>query len=208
MKKIMDSFRTNRIRVAISLGALMVIVLCVSVRAYAQDNLLVPSPLAPPPMKFIPSFDRSQLSGTQDAKSRLKASILLAETRLLRAEQFTVDQRFIAATTELGVYQAIIEDVLRFLSYQKVDSNKTRDFYKRLEIELREHSTRIESMRRVTPATYAIHVKAIWDFSDSARGQALNAFFNDTVMPERSSESVKASAVEESQSAPGVPKKQ
>lgn len=200
----MVSSCTNRIRAATGLGALLAIVLCVNARVSAQDQLFVPSP-APPPMKFIPNPDRAQISLTQDAKSRLKACILLAETRLLRAEQFTVDQRFISATTELGVYQAIIENVLRFLSQQKADSNKTRDLYKRLEIQLRVHSTRIESMRRVTPATYAVHVKAIWDFADRARAQALNAFFNDTVVPGPSEESEKTSGVENSPAATSTP---
>jgi hypothetical protein len=202
----MDSSGTNRIRVATGLSALLAIVVCVNARVIAQDHVFVPSP-APPPMKFIPSPDRAQIAGTQDAKSRLKASILLAETRLLRAEQFTVEQRFIAATTELGVYQAIIEDALSFLGQQKADSNKTRDLYKRLEIQLRVHATRIESMRRVTPATYAVHVKAIWDFADRARAHALNGFFNDTVLLGRSEESEKTSGFENSPAAPPTPSK-
>jgi hypothetical protein len=203
----MDLDRLNGIRVATSMAALLAILLFANAGVRAQDQLLVPSSSAPPPMKFIPSPDRAQLSVTQDAKSRLKASLLLAETRLLRAEQFTVDLRFISATSELGVYQAIIEDVLRFLGQQKADSNKTRDLFKRLEIQLRIHSTRIEAIRRVTPAVYAIHVEAIWDFSDRARVQALNAFFNDAVMPGRSEESEKKSAAENSQVTPDAPLK-
>lgn len=202
----MDYSGTNRIGIATGLGALLAIVVCVNARAIAQEQLIVPSP-APPPMKFIPSPDRAQISGMQDAKSRLKACILLAETRLLRAEQFTVDQRFISATSELGVYQAIIEDALRFLSQQKADTNKTRDLYKRLEIQLRIHTTRIESMRRVTPVVYAVHVKAIWDFADRARAQALNAFFNDTVVPGRAEESENMSGVETSPAATPTPSK-
>lgn len=190
----MNSLGTNRTRAMIGVGGLLALLVCINVTA--QDRLFVPSPSAPPPMKFIPRNDRAQLAGVQDAKSRLKASMLLAETRLLRAEQFTVDQRFISATTELGVYQALIEDVLRFLGRQKVDSNKTRDLYKRLEIQLREHSTRIESIRRVTPVTYAVHVTAIWEFADKARAQALNGFFNDEVLHGRSEESEKASVVD------------
>ena len=203
----MDSSCTNRIRLATSLGALLAIVLCVNARVHGQDQPFVPSPSAPPPMKFIPGPDRTQLLAVQDAKSRLKASILLAETKLLRAEQLTVDQRFIAATTELGVYQAIIEDVLRFLSQQKTDSNKTRDLYKRLEIQLRVHATRIESMLRVTPAAYAVHVKAIWDFTDSARAQALNGFFNDIVVSGSLDDREKTSGVENAPAASPPPSK-
>ena len=202
----MDCSGSNGIRVATGLGALLAIILCVNARVSAQDRLFVPSP-APPPMKFIPGPDRAQIASTQDAKSRLKASILLAEIRLSRAEQFTVDQRFIAATTELGIYQALIEDVLRFLGQQKADTNKTRDLYKRLEIQLRIHATRIESMRRVTPVAFAVHVKATWDFADKARAQALNGFFNDTVLVGRSEEDENTPSVENSPAAPTTPSK-
>jgi len=205
----MDSSNTHRVRVGASLGALLAVIFCVNAQVLAQDQPVLTSPMAPPPMKFIPSPERIQLSGATDAKSRLKTSILLAETRLSRAEQFTVDQQFVTATTELGVYQAIIEDILRYLSQQKSDSNKTRDLYKRLEIQLRTHSTRIESMRRVTPAVYAVHLSAIWDFADGARARALNGFFNDTVMPSRTDEGAKTSANENSPtSSTSPPKKQ
>lgn len=177
---------------------------CLNVNVWAQDQLVVPSP-APPPMKFMPGPERTQLSSMHDSKTRLKASIALAETRLLRAEQFTVDQRFIAATCELGVYQAIIEDALHFLSLQKADSDKTRDLYKRLEIQLRLHATRIESMRRVTPAAYAVHLKAVWDFSDNARATALNGFFCDTVMQSRSEENEKNKSNEAAPTGPASP---
>lgn len=188
-------------RIVFSFGALLAISFCLNANVRAQDQLVVPSP-APPPMKFMPGLERTQLSNVRDSKARLKTSIGLAETRLLRAEQFTVDQRFVAATVELGVYQAIIEDALRFLDTQKADTNKTRDLYKRLEIQLRLHATRIESIRRVTPAAYAVHVKAIWDFSDNARARALNGFFSDTVMQSRSEENGKNKNVEAS---PAVP---
>jgi hypothetical protein len=153
-------------------------------------------------MKFISSMERGQLSAAHDAKARLKASLDLAESRILRAEQFTVDQRFTAATTELGIYEAIIEDALVFLGQQKVDSNKTRDLYKHLEIQLRGDATRIESIRRVTPSEFAIHVKAIRDFADNARTNALNAFFSDTVLPESSDKKDKPADKDSSAVAP------
>jgi hypothetical protein len=193
------------VRLASGLGVLLLLFVCADVRVLPQEELLVPSLPAPPPMKFVPRLERAQLSGIQDAKSRVKASITMAETRLLRAEQFTIDQRFISASSELGVYQAIIEDVLRFLGLQKTDSNKTRDLYKRLEIQLRLHALRIEAMRRVTPKAYAVHIKSAWDFSDNARAKALNAFFSDTVVRQRSTESDKPLGVKNSPSTPASP---
>jgi hypothetical protein len=185
---------------------LMAFIACSGSAARSQDNLLVPSPSAPPPLKFISGNERAQLSAARDAKGRLKAGMEMAQLRLLRAEQFTIDQRFTWATIELGIYQALIEDLLRFLGGQKSDSNKTRDFYRLLEIELRKHGMRLEAIRRVTPTEYAIHVKAIAEFADDARTDALNSFFNGTVIEQDLNNS---SAKENSAGAsPPQPKKQ
>ncbi|HEY0544619.1 MAG TPA: hypothetical protein VGC91_04410 [Pyrinomonadaceae bacterium] len=203
----MDSSLANRIRLASSLGSLLFLMACLSPGARAQDQLFVP---AAPPMKFISSTERGQLSAARDAKSRLKTSIEMAENRLLRAEQFTVDQRYSAATCELGIYQAIIEDALHFLGQQKVDSDKTRDLYKRLEIQLRADSIRLESIRRVTPSDYAVHVKTIRDFTDNARTDALNCFFSDTVLPDPAKKQTSAEKEKTTAAAapPTQPKKQ
>jgi len=185
---------------------LMAFIACAGSSARGQDNLLVPSPSAPPPLRFISGNERAQLSAARDAKARLKAAVEMAQLRLLRAEQFTIDQRFTLATIELGIYQALIEDLLRFLGRQKADSNKTRDFYRLLEIELRKHGMRLEAIRRVTPTEYAMHVKAIADFADDARTNALNSFFSGTVIEQDSNNS---SAKENSAGAsPAQPKKQ
>ncbi len=201
----MDSLFTNRIRLTASIFALLAFTACAGLSARAQDNLYVPSPSAPPPLIFISGNERMQLSAARDAKARLKASIEMAEIRLMRAEQFTADERFVACIAELGVYQALIEDTLRFLGGQKSGSNKTRDFYKRLEIELREHGTRLEAIRRATPTEYSFHVKAITDFADDARTNAINSFFSDTVLQQNSDE-INSSA--QKNSPPAQPKQQ
>lgn len=178
----MNSSLANSIRLASSFSSLLLLLSCLSYGAHAQDQTFVPS--APPPMKFISNTERGQLSAAHDAKARLKASMEIAANRLARAEQFTADQRFIDACRELGTYQAIIEDTLKFLGLQKADSDKTRDLYKRLEIQLRADAIRLESIRRVTPSDYATHIKTIRDFTDNARTDALNCFFSDTVLPD------------------------
>jgi len=178
----MDSSLANRIRWASSLGSLFFLLACLTSGASAQEQTFMPS--APPPMKFISNTERGQLSAAHDAKARLKASMEIAANRLLRAEQFTADQRFIDACRELGIYQAVLEDTLKFLGQQKADSDKTRDLYKKFEIQLRADAIRLESIRRVTPSDYAVHVKSIRDFTDNARTDALNCFFSDTVLPD------------------------
>jgi hypothetical protein len=76
-----------------------------------------------------------------------------------------------------------MEDVLSFLGELK-DNRKMRDTYKRLELGVRAHSTRLESIRRATPAEYSINLKIICECAHKVRTQALNAFYGDTVVHE------------------------
>ena len=142
---------------------------------------------APPPMKYIPPSERALLNEARDAKARTRLSLELAETRLLRAAQYTGVERFEAASAELGIYQAIVEDAVRFLYESGKGDNRTRDLFKRLDLALRAHGPRIETIRRSTPSEDASNVRAAYDATRRARTAALNAFYGDTVMHEASS---------------------
>lgn len=134
-------------------------------------------------MKFVSRSERTQLSATRDAKSRTRAAILMAEARLARAEQLTAGLQYEAASAELGIYQGLVDDALHYL--EGIETKKrSRDIYKKLELSLRAHCARIEAIRRMTPAEHAVHVKAICELARSARSEALNAFFGDTVIRE------------------------
>jgi hypothetical protein len=144
----------------------------------------VPETLAPPPLVKVPVSERAELSDIRDLKSRTKVSIQLAEKHLVRAEELTVASDFSGACAELGLYRAIIQDALVFLENVREDSNRTRDNFKRLELALRAHNPRIETIRRTTPHEYAVNIKTLTDFNKNAREQALNAFYGDTVLRE------------------------
>jgi hypothetical protein len=161
---------------------LVVFTVCLAFEARGQENHL-PLIGAPPPMKFVPRSERTQLSTARDPKARLRASIELANARLLRAEELTAGQRYEAASNELGVYHGLMEDVLFFLGELK-DNKKMRDTYKRLELGVRAHSSRLESIRRSTPAEYSVNLKVICECAHKVRTQALNAFYGDTVVHE------------------------
>ena len=160
--------------------AALAIALLMAAEARGQSPVLVPLP-APPPMRLVPRDERAQLDAARDAKARTRLSTDLALARLSRAEQLTASQQYESASRELGIYQGILEDALRFLKEQK-NQKKLRDIYKRFEITLRAHGIRIESMRRTTPSEYAVNVKAIADYTKNVRGEALNAFYGDTVI--------------------------
>ncbi|HVF51131.1 MAG TPA: HEAT repeat domain-containing protein [Pyrinomonadaceae bacterium] len=156
-----------------------------SARAQQMQAFAEAPEAAPPPMKYIPPQERALLDvHVRDAKARTRVSLDLAEARLLRAAQLTDAAQFDAASSELGIYQAIVEDAVSFLRRQANADNKTRDLCKRLEVSLRAHGPRIETIRRMTPSEDAPNVRAAYECTRRARSEALNAFYGQTVMDE------------------------
>src|SRR5689334_4875025 len=126
----MNSPISFRRRIALSCPLLLTLALLAAYEVSAQDMRTAFVP-APPPMKFVPRSERTQLLSVSDAKAHTRAAIELAEARLLRAEQLTPSQEFEAASAELGIYQGLIEDALRFLHDATTSKgNKMRDTYK------------------------------------------------------------------------------
>lgn len=186
----MNSTLSCRMRIVMGCCSLVAVIVFIAPEARGQDNHppLISAP--PPPMKFVSRNERTVLSAARDAKARTRTAIELAEARLSRAEQLTAGQQYEAAAAELGVYQGLMDDALAYLERE---SKKQRDVYKRLELALRAHAARLESIRRVTPSDYAVHVKAICECARNARAQALNAFYGDTVIQDVSPEIAKPS---------------
>jgi len=159
----------------------------------AQDPQPQPTPLtAPPPFKLIVKEERDQIEAENDAQKRLRLIIDLATAHLTRAEEHTAHSNYEAASAEVGMYQALIENALQFLSTSKRDSNKTRDLYKRLELALRGHGPRLTSMRRITPLEFAVWIKQVEDFARNGRTEALNSFYGHTVVREPQKEKADA----------------
>jgi hypothetical protein len=152
--------------------------------------------MAPPPFKMIVKEERAQIEDTNnDPKRRLKLTIEFAGAHLTRAEQHTARGDFEAASAEVGMYHALIESALQYLSTFKRDSNKTRDLYKRLELALRADGPRLTAMRRITPLEFAVWIKQVEDFARDGRTEALNSFYGHTVVrePEKTQKTEKPS---------------
>lgn len=145
-----------------------------------------PTPLtAPPPFKMLVKEERTALDdASKDPQKRLKLTIEFADGHLTRAEQHTSRQSYEAASSEVGMYQALVENALQFLNSFKRDSNKTRDLYKRLELALRADGPRLTAMRRLTPLEFAVWIKQVEDFARQSRTEALNSFYGHTVVRE------------------------
>ena len=179
--------RQAQLRIALSAHVLLLAFVFVP-SVCAQDSQPTPqaTPLpAPPPFKMIVKDERTQIDSTRDSSDRLKLIMNFASAHLTVAEQHTSQGSFEAALTEVGMYHALIENALTFLSTFKRDSNKTRDLYKRLELALRSHGPRLTSMRRITPLEFAVWIKAVEDFARAGRTEALNSFYGHTVVRER-----------------------
>ena len=151
-------------------------------RAQQQQTPEVSIDQTPPPMKYVPEETRQQLSLEKDAKARTKRSLLLAEDRLHRAATQTSAEQYEAAGRELGIYQALVQDAIRHIQENVKKDGTRRDLFKRMELTLRAHMPRIETIRRITPSEDAVHVKACMDFVRNARVEALNSFYDDTVI--------------------------
>src|SRR3712207_3085623 len=106
----MNSTHSLRYRIVLGCCLLAVAAAYEAPEARAQDGHLPLISAPAPPMKFVSRGERTQLSSARDAKGRTRATIELAEARLARAEQLTAEQKYIAASGELGAYQGLIED--------------------------------------------------------------------------------------------------
>ena len=176
-------------RITFPVFALLLALVCVPA-VCAQDEPSKPQPqptplTAPPPFKMIVKEERAQMDQTKDSSKRLKLTIEFAGGHLTRAEQHTARADYEAASVEIGMYHALVESALQFLSTFKRDSNKTRDLYKRLELALRADGPRLTAMRRTTPLEFAVWIKQVEDFARDGRTEALNSFYGHTVVRER-----------------------
>jgi hypothetical protein len=138
----------------------------------------------PPPMRYLPVELRGRLDAERDPKARARLGMLIAEECLDRAAQLADQDEFVAATGQIGVYQAVVDDTIDYLDRPGRAGNKLRDIYKRVEITLRTHVTRLETIRRGLPSQHAVYLKDAIDFVRDNRDRALGAFYDDAVIRE------------------------
>lgn len=138
----------------------------------------------PPPLKMIKREERTQLDQSKDEKARVKLTLELAENHLANVESHTSQQQYEGAAAEAGMYWALIEDAFSFMKKIEGETTRKRDLYKRLELTLRAHGPRWGTIRRSTPAEYAVWIKEIEEFARNGRTEALNSFYGHTVLRE------------------------
>jgi len=133
-------------------------------------------------MRFVSRAEHSELASATNPKSRLHATITLAEDHLSRAEHLTDEKKFDAASAELGSYLGLIGDLREFLATQDADKGGTRDLYRHMEIAVRAHLPRLAVLRRTTPVEYSIHIKEAEEYIKDTRSAALDSFYGHSVL--------------------------
>lgn len=139
---------------------------------------------APPPMRYLPEEVRRRLESESDLKARTRLALDLADGRLASAAQQADADRFEEATVELGVYEALVADAVTSVQSSGRSKNKQRDILKHVEMTLRSHVPRLETIRRTLPAAFAAYFKSGIEFVNEQRDLALNTFYDDTVLRE------------------------
>jgi hypothetical protein len=182
-----DTARTHGGRASATMVLIFTLLACAAAQAQDEAAQQPQRENGPPPLRYLPPDVRQRLEGAKDAKARARLSMEIAEERLARAAQFAGEDRFEASTAEIGVYEAVVEDTVRTLHADsgggKVN-NKFRDIFKRIEIGLRSHITRLETIRRTLPERHAVYLKDAIDFVRDRRDLALSAFYSDSVLRE------------------------
>ncbi|HEY8561298.1 MAG TPA: hypothetical protein VIL74_13055 [Pyrinomonadaceae bacterium] len=154
---------------------------CADIKAQEDEN--IPENLAPPALRIISKEENSQLAGTTDVKNRTRLALDLMEARLKKAEELHTQEFFGDTLTQLGSFQALMDDTLRFLNRNDDGRGKVMGTFKRFEMALRTFMPRLELIRREMPERYEYHVRRLLRTVRDARTKAIEPFFSSTVMP-------------------------
>jgi hypothetical protein len=155
---------------------------CVPLTVFAQDE--IPPDVAAAPEKTISDIEKKALIELKsDVKKRTKLSISFMEIRLHTAETLVLEPKFQNALSEIGAYQALLEDSFNYLEQNDLKSDKVQDNFRNLELVLRKHITRLEMIRREMSYKYGWHVQRLMKLVREIRAKAVEPLFSDTVLP-------------------------
>ena len=145
----------------------------------AQDD---PDDLLPPPLRVISKDEKSRLDLDSEVKSRTKLALELMSGRLAAAEKKLSTSSFDEMMSDLGGFEALLDNHLEFLTRNDNDSSRVLDNFKRFEIGLRSFVPRIETIRRELPQRFEQLVRSVGKYLRDARTRALEPMFSDTVI--------------------------
>lgn len=161
---------------------LMLTAFCSLLTIHAQQEK--PKDLVPPPLALISDAEKENLEAESDMKKRTQLALVLMDARVKKAEELSAQKKFEESLNELGAFQALISNTLKFLNRNNSGSRKVLNNYKRFEISLRDYFPRLELMRREMPIKYGYHVRTLMKFVRDARTSATDPIFGETVLPD------------------------
>ncbi|MBA3634488.1 MAG: hypothetical protein H0W58_17025 [Acidobacteria bacterium] len=157
--------------------------LCLSISTFAQADEPEDT-TAPPPLKFIPKEEKSQLKTETDIKKHTILALEMMDARVVKAENFNTQKQYREMFGELGGFHALLDDTLDYLNKHDNDSSKVLNNFKRLELSLRKFAPRLELIRRELPIKYELYVRNLIKYVRQARSKAVEPFFDNSVVPE------------------------
>lgn len=148
----------------------------------AQEEI-IPTNLAPPAVKAISKEEKTALAAVSDLKDRTRLALDLMEARLKKAEELNTQQSFNAVLSELGGFQALMDDAIRFLNRNNNGGGKAMNNFKKFEMTLRAFMPRIEVIRRDLPERFEYHVRTLLITVRDTRSKAIEPFYSTTILP-------------------------
>jgi hypothetical protein len=145
-----------------------------------QQNVI--KDMVPPPLPIISKGESERLASEADMKKRVQLALELMEIRLKKAEALSSEKKYRESLDELGGFQAIMNDALRYLQRNDNRSKKVLNNFKRFEINLRSFVPRLELVRRLMPEKFAYHVVQLMKSVRKARSNAVEPLFDNTVV--------------------------
>lgn len=147
------------------------------------DPNLPPINLAPPAVKTLSKEEKTALAAVTDVKDRTNLALSFMEARLKKAEALNTEQSFNALLFELGGFQALMDDAIRFLNRNNNGSGKAMNNFKKFEMALRAFMPRIEILRRDLPERFEYHVRTLLITVRDTRAKAVEPFYSSTILP-------------------------
>lgn len=143
--------------------------------AFAQEE--PPIDVVPAPEVLLSKTESNDLDSEKNIKKRTQLSLEIMETRLKNAEIFNGQPKFKEVLSELGSYQALLEDSFKFLEMNDLKNEKVLSNIKKLEITLKKHTTRLELIRREMPFRFGWHVGKLMKLVRQIRSKAIEPLF-------------------------------
>jgi len=135
-------------------------------------------------MRYVSTTERSELNTSKDPKSRIRATIDLATTRLSRTRSAYLAKKFRPGVGRTGRLLGLIDNVRFFMARMDRDKGSTRRSLSTPGNRFACAHSPPRVMRRSTPAEYAGNLKDAEEYLRDVRSEALDSFYGQSVLRE------------------------